>query len=259
MATILCSARTGENVPAYCYECDEPLGHATKAEARADGWKHYFDMDWWFCEDCAPCCFCVYHADEECKCDCHSEIEEEDEPHTCHTCSTTLTAAEFEKGKMCCDKPMFHEDEEAIECALCEEFCRDEHFAGCCNDGVCPRKVERMCDSCAKWDEEDEVWRCGECAEAKAKERGEEYDCLAGNPRCACGLLLSEDDMGVWEADKIKEPTCESCLANSPQCVALDCKGPVIHTVGNWCESCITQPDPAGVRIQHGSYVYQKQ
>ena len=38
--------------------------------------------------------------------------DEEKEPHTCHSCGTTLTDAEFEKGKMCCDQPLFHDDEE---------------------------------------------------------------------------------------------------------------------------------------------------
>lgn len=39
-------------------------------------------------------------------------------------------------------------------------------------------------------------------------------DCLANNPRCPCGLLLSEDDMGVWEMDTSKTPMCEDCLNN---------------------------------------------
>jgi len=173
-----------------CYNCE-----AVCATGEEDGWKHCFEMDWWFCEDCTPCCFCVYHADEECKCDCHSEVEDED--NTCDNC-----------GEDCGDSGRTTEEE--TERLLC--------------------------------------WGCFE-----------NYDCLEGNPRCACGLLLSEDDMGVWEADKTKVPTCESCLANSVQCVALGCKEPVIHAAGNWCESCVTQPDPAGVRIQHGSYVYQKQ
>lgn len=30
--------------------------------------------------------------------------------HCCHTCCTVLTDEEFYKGKMCCDKPMFHDD-----------------------------------------------------------------------------------------------------------------------------------------------------
>lgn len=30
--------------------------------------------------------------------------------HICKTCSTTLTNEQFEYGKMCCDKPMFHDD-----------------------------------------------------------------------------------------------------------------------------------------------------
>lgn len=36
----------------------------------------------------------------------------DEEDHTCHSCGTTLTDAEFEKGKMCCDMPLFHDDEE---------------------------------------------------------------------------------------------------------------------------------------------------
>ena len=43
-------------------------------------------------------------------------------------------------------------------------------------------------------------------------------DCLANNPRCPCGLLLSEDDMGVWEMDTSKTPMCEGCLSDMEEC-----------------------------------------
>lgn len=46
-----------------------------------------------------------------------SEIE----PHTCKTCTTTLTNQQFDDGKMCCDKPMFHDDHDEDE-----EYSEDE-------------------------------------------------------------------------------------------------------------------------------------
>ena len=84
-------------------------------------------------------------------------------------------------------------------------------------------------DKCAPDEEEDNTCdNCGEnCGDSGRTTEDpdnerllcwgcfENYDCLESNPRCACGLLLSEDDMGVWEADKTKEPMCESCLAEA--------------------------------------------
>jgi len=42
------------------------------------------------------------------------EIEETIE-HTCKMCNETLTDEQFKNGKMCCDKPMFHDDHEETE------------------------------------------------------------------------------------------------------------------------------------------------
>ena len=39
------------------------------------------------------------------------EEEEEVSTHQCHTCSETMTHAQFENGKMCCDKPRFDNEE----------------------------------------------------------------------------------------------------------------------------------------------------
>lgn len=39
----------------------------------------------------------------------------------------------------------------------------------------------------------------------------DESDCLASNPRCPCGLLLSDDDMAQWELDPSKPFMCEGC------------------------------------------------
>jgi hypothetical protein len=36
--------------------------------------------------------------------------DDEDEEHICHTCSEEMNDEDFQKGKMCCDKPMFHND-----------------------------------------------------------------------------------------------------------------------------------------------------
>jgi len=52
--------------------------------------------------------------------------EDEDEPHTCKTCGETMNDANFQEGKMCCDKPMFHDDHEDDE---------DEQWSEVYNDG----------------------------------------------------------------------------------------------------------------------------
>jgi hypothetical protein len=49
-------------------------------------------------------------------------------------------------------------------------------------------------------------------SKTRARMEDPDYDCLENNPRCPCGLLLSEDDMGVWEEDESKTPMCEACL-----------------------------------------------
>jgi hypothetical protein len=43
------------------------------------------------------------------------DSEDEDEEHICHTCSEKMNDEDFQKGKMCCDKPMFHNDEDDSE------------------------------------------------------------------------------------------------------------------------------------------------
>lgn len=49
-------------------------------------------------------------------------------------------------------------------------------------------------------------------SKTRAREMDPDYDCLENNPRCPCGLLLNEDDMGVWQEDESKTPMCEACL-----------------------------------------------
>lgn len=44
---------------------------------------------------------------------CSQEDEEEDEPHICKTCGEEMSDDRFNEGKMCCDKPMFHNDEDS--------------------------------------------------------------------------------------------------------------------------------------------------
>lgn len=41
------------------------------------------------------------------------EEDEEQELHICKNCNDTMTDENFKEGKMCCDKPMFHDDEES--------------------------------------------------------------------------------------------------------------------------------------------------
>ena len=37
--------------------------------------------------------------------------DDEEETHDCKTCGETMNDEKFKDGKMCCDKPMFHNDE----------------------------------------------------------------------------------------------------------------------------------------------------
>jgi hypothetical protein len=39
-------------------------------------------------------------------------IKKNEETHDCKTCGETMNDEKFKDGKMCCDKPMFHNDEE---------------------------------------------------------------------------------------------------------------------------------------------------
>lgn len=40
------------------------------------------------------------------------EEEEEEEEHLCKTCGEVMSDERFQEGKMCCDKPLFHDDED---------------------------------------------------------------------------------------------------------------------------------------------------
>jgi hypothetical protein len=60
--------------------------------------------------------------------------------------------------------------QENIVCEVCTSAVHDEKYVGCCNDGDCPKKIERMCDSCGTWDAAKEVWRCPPCAAAAPKD-----------------------------------------------------------------------------------------
>jgi len=100
-------------------------------------------------------------------------------------------------------------------------------------------------------------WFCESCGlpEEAEDEEGEE---TARCYRCF-GIYLQKHE---WEETGYCSEKCYKWAeeeSKEVECVALGCKGSVIHTVGSWCETCINQPDPKGVRVQHGSYVYQKQ
>ena len=55
------------------------------------------------------------------------------------------------------------DDESCAPCECCGEEKDEDQIAGCCNDGDCAHNIERMCVKCGTWDEEMQVWRCGEC------------------------------------------------------------------------------------------------
>lgn len=80
------------------------------------------------------------------------------ERHICKTCTTELTDAQYENGKMCCDKPMFHDDFDIDEydnwfdskypecaCFRCDTKLNSRSVVMCGGNGDC------------------ETWYCNEC------------------------------------------------------------------------------------------------
>jgi len=67
------------------------------------------------------------------------EFVEQDEEHTCKMCSEMMDDEAFQQGKMCCDKPMFHDDHDD------EEEYEDDH------------PNERLCCICHNWLPSDKV------------------------------------------------------------------------------------------------------
>jgi len=63
------------------------------------------------------------------------------------------------------------EDKEQIICQICNEEVCEEKYVGCCSDGLCKFDIEFMCDECAKWIEEEEVWLCNLCVEQRNKNK----------------------------------------------------------------------------------------
>lgn len=41
------------------------------------------------------------------------DSDSEEEEHTCKSCNETMSDKSFKDGKMCCDKPMFHDDHDS--------------------------------------------------------------------------------------------------------------------------------------------------
>ena len=73
----------------------------------------------------------------------------------CVECGNGCESAE--EADACCG------EEESVLCELCKELVDYQDYAGCCTDGLCPSRVERMCNRCAVWDNEKEVWFCDAC------------------------------------------------------------------------------------------------
>lgn len=61
---------------------------------------------------------------------------------------------------------MSDNEEFRAECECCGNEVGEQHYAGCCRDGDCPRKVDSMCDNCATWVADQETYWCHECYES---------------------------------------------------------------------------------------------
>ena len=65
-------------------------------------------------------------------------------------------------------KPIEVNDADAKEIYTCE-LCRGEvddcDYVGCCRDGDCPHRVDRMCKDCAEWTDDGDFWMCRSCTE----------------------------------------------------------------------------------------------
>lgn len=64
-------------------------------------------------------------------------------------------------------KPIEADDDHEEETYICE-LCRGEvdgsDYVGCCRDGDCPRRIDKMCSDCAEWTDKDSFWMCPHCA-----------------------------------------------------------------------------------------------
>ena len=72
------------------------------------------------------------------------------------------------------------EEEEQYDCDECCENVDADHYAGCCNDGDCPRGINDLCTHCGAWDDAAQVWRCSHCAEKAAANEPKCWYCNAG-------------------------------------------------------------------------------
>lgn len=83
-------------------------------------------LEWEYCEGrkewtCSFDCRDDWNEEERC--------EEEDcvyccqwnPEHVCKTCERSMSDADFQNGKMCCDKPMFDDDEDEEDKVICHE------------------------------------------------------------------------------------------------------------------------------------------
>jgi len=66
------------------------------------------------------------------------------------------------------------EEEDEYHCDDCCEKVGSDDYAGCCNDGDCPKSVEHLCTACGAWDDDAQVWRCKDCNDKKVEEEENE-------------------------------------------------------------------------------------
>jgi hypothetical protein len=126
-------------------------------------------------------------------------------------------------------------------CAHCDaqDGGQGEQFAYCDTvDGwLCPEHFQHGCHNCESCRDEDGITEGSDDDDSTCGS-----DCLANNPRCPCGLLLSEDDMGVWEMDTSKTPMCEGCLdtfdTDSDGDTCEECNNKMNGDICNGCLRC---------------------
>jgi len=85
---------------ATCHRCDTRVQGSTVVECGGGGGA----CETWYCADCHK------NGTDDCPVCADEDEDEEPEPHTCKTCGETMNDVDFQYGKMCCDKPMFHQD-----------------------------------------------------------------------------------------------------------------------------------------------------
>jgi hypothetical protein len=81
--------------------------------------------------------------------------------HMCKTCSEPMKHPDFEEGKMCCDKPLFHEDEDVEDA---ESWFDRKHPDAKCHRCLSKLNINTLV-LCGGGGGACETWYCEDCYE----------------------------------------------------------------------------------------------